>query len=284
MIAKGVHQWLVGASAVQVFLMRLRPAPWLFLCTMSLPIHLAANMIVLGAQSENHPVGGMAPAPMARSAAQSSSSPKKGNDGSAGPQSVFGQIFALPESDMPLFPIHGEYRANWLLDEGQDHNSTFGCVRPGLSLDHLLWQTSGKEWLASATVRNRAIPSSGVGDRTPIIPDDLWNVRLTTTYRQHFGNGWISGASLSAMSVSQKPTTSFDDIRTTVDVFLMVPRREHASWIFGLNWSDKGNRPVSRVQYIWQRSTHLRATFGILYPISEPLEKLSLDLSVYFEH
>jgi hypothetical protein len=113
-------------------------------------------------------------------------------------------------------------------------------------------------------------------------PQDLWSVRIGTTYRHEFENGWITGTSLSIGSASDQPFHSVNELTGGVNLFLRIPQGEHNAWLFTLNYSPTAELafPVPGVAYLWQPSDRLHVNVGLPFMVMwRPLDDVTLDVS-----
>jgi hypothetical protein len=182
-------------------------------------------------------------------------------------------------------PLRADYRATWFPSEPVSGQPTsLGYVQQDFSVTFPLWQNgTTDEWSASAHVRNEIFQTHAIlPDTRQPFPDDLWNVRFSTTYRHLFDNGWIGGGSVSVGSASDRPFHGIDEMTAGVNAFLRVPQGEHNAWLFTLSYSPTGDLPfpIPGVAYVWQPSEYFRANLGLpLQVMWRPTDDLTLDLS-----
>lgn len=113
-------------------------------------------------------------------------------------------------------------------------------------------------------------------------PDELWNVRLGTSYRHLFDPGWIAGGGVSLGSASDQPFAAFDDIVAGANAFLRLPQGEHNAWLFSLAYSSNSELPfpVPGVAYICHPSDCLRVQLGLPFQLLyRPVDEWTLELS-----
>lgn len=117
-------------------------------------------------------------------------------------------------------------------------------------------------------------------------PDELYDVRIDTTYRHRLDNDWILGGQLAISSPSDRPFASLEEMAVMVNAALRIPQGESDAWLFFLNYSS--NReflqhiPIPGIGYQLKREK-ISALIGA--PVTtihvEPLEWLHLD-ALYF--
>jgi hypothetical protein len=181
-------------------------------------------------------------------------------------------------------PIRSEYRVTYFPDqpvEGQ--NAELGLVQQDFTLSVPLLQSTTDEWAASARLRNQEFATGAVlPDTGEPFPDELWNVRIGTSYRHRFDSGWIGALNVNVGSPSDKPFASGDELDVSATAVLRIPVRERDAWIFFLNYGS--NReflphvPIPGLGYSYNPSDQLTAviTTGIVSVEYRPLEKLTL--------
>jgi len=182
-----------------------------------------------------------------------------------------------------LFP-RADYRAGWFPDEpvrGQPTN--LGYVQQSLSFNTPFWQDGPEEWAGSVHVQNELFHTSAIlpDSRMPF-PQDLWNIRLGTSYRHLFDNGWIAGGTLSVGSASDEPFHSIKEMTFGVNAFLRIPQGEHNAWLFSLNYSPTSeiSFPIPGIAYVYQPSENFRANIGLPFALMyRPIDDLTLDFS-----
>jgi hypothetical protein len=180
-----------------------------------------------------------------------------------------------------------DYRVIWFPNEpvaGQPTN--LGYVQQDLSLALPCWQDCANEWSFTAHVHNESFHTGAVLPTTGMpFPQELWDVRLGSTYRHLFDNGWIAGGTVSVGSASDKPFDSVNEVSASATGFLRVPQGEHNAWLFSLNYSTNSqvlaNIPIPGVAFLWAPSPQFQATVG--FPFADinyrPTEDLTLQLS-----
>jgi hypothetical protein len=165
--------------------------------------------------------------------------------------------------------------------EGQP--TRLGLLRQDLTLGSPLWQADGDEWTFNAHVHSELFDTGAVlpGTGRPF-PDSLWDVRLGTTFRHLFDNGWVAGGTVSVGSASDKPFHSINEMTAGVNAFLRVPQGEHNAWLFSLSYSPTAQLsfPIPMVAFLYQPSPDFRVNIGLPFQLMyRPTEDLTLDLS-----
>jgi hypothetical protein len=186
--------------------------------------------------------------------------------------------------ELGQLPIRSEYRVTYFPDqpvEGQ--NAELGMVQQDFTLWVPLLQSVTDEWSASARLRNQEFATGAVlPDTGQPFPDELWNVRIGTSYRHRFDLGWIGALNVNVGSPSDKPFASWDEMDLSATAVLRIPVRQRDAWIFFLNYGS--NReflphvPIPGLGYSYTPSDQLTAviTTGIVSVEYRPLEKLTL--------
>jgi hypothetical protein len=177
-----------------------------------------------------------------------------------------------------------DYRATWFPEErvaGQPTN--LGYVEQDFSLSFPLWQNGTEEWSAATNVRSELFQTHAVLLNTrQEFPEELWNIRFSTTYRHLFDNGWIGGGSVSFGSASDRPFASIDEMTAGVNGFLRIPQGEHNAWLLTLSYSSNSQLPIPipGAAFVWQPCDQFRANIGLPFQLMyRPWEDLTLDLS-----
>jgi hypothetical protein len=210
-----------------------------------------------------------------------------------GPQAPIPDVFGHSASGLAPFlnptvghaPIRADYRAAWFASEPVSGQPTkLGYVQQDFSISCPLWQCgTTDEWLVSANLRNETYHTHALlPDTRQPFPEDLWNVRFSTTYRHLFDNGWIGGGSVSVGSASDQPFHGIDEMTAGVSAFLRIPQGERNAWLFSLSYSPTSELPfpIPGVAYIWQPSEDFRANVGLPFAIMwRPVNDLTLDFS-----
>ena len=177
-----------------------------------------------------------------------------------------------------------DYRATWFPDEevrGQPTN--LGYVQQNLSAVFPIWQDPCDEWSLSVHVGDELFHTSAIlPDTRRPFPDDLWNIRFSTSYRYLFSNGWIGGGGLSVGTASDKPFHSINEMTVGVNAFLRVPQGEHNAWLFSLSYSPTSELPfpIPGVAFIYQPTDYLRLNIGLPFAVwYRPWDDLTVELS-----
>jgi len=182
-------------------------------------------------------------------------------------------------------PFRADYQAAWFAPEAvAGQNTNLGYVRQDLSFGFPLWQNGTcDEWFFSANLRSEIFQTHAIfPDTGQPFPQDVWNIRFSTTYRHLFDNGWIGGGSVSVGSASDKPFNSINEMTAGLNAFLRVPEGEHNAWLFTLSYSPTSELPIPipGVAFVWQPSDTFRANIGLPFQIMwRPAEDLTFDLS-----
>jgi hypothetical protein len=181
-------------------------------------------------------------------------------------------------------PFRADYRAAWFPDEHVVGQATvLGYVRQDLGLVVPIWQDGPDGWAASFNGRSEVFHTHAVLPTTDQpFPDELWNVRLGTTYRHQFDNGWIAGGTISVGSASDRPFHSIEEMTAGVNTFLRVPQGDHNAWLFTLSYSPTSELPfpIPGVAFLYQPSDRFRANIGLPFQLMyRPVDDLTLDLS-----
>jgi hypothetical protein len=173
----------------------------------------------------------------------------------------------------PNEPVHGQ-------------PTTLGYTQQDFALSAPFWQDCRDEWSGSVHVRWEAFQTGAVlPDSGMPFPGDLWNVRLGTSYRHLFDNGWIGGANVSVGSASDQPFSTVNEMTAGVTAFLRVPQGEHNAWLFSLNYSTNSQVlnyvPIPGVAFFYAPAPWFQATIG--FPFADvtyrPRDDLTLQVS-----
>jgi hypothetical protein len=144
-----------------------------------------------------------------------------------------------------------------------------------------LWQDATNEWSAGAHVRGEFFHTHALlPDTRESFPEELWHVRIGTTYRHQFANGWIGGGTVSVGSASDRPFASLHDLLIGGNAFLRVPQGTHNAWFFSLAYAPTSELPVPLpgVAYLAQPSERLLAAIGLpFYLRYRPWDTLTLE-------
>jgi hypothetical protein len=211
--------------------------------------------------------------------------PNSGYEGDAGTLlSGRGGFGSFAGGDVGHLPFRVDYRVTWFPDEEVKRQpANLGFVREDFSLVCPIWQNPCDEWSASVHIRNELYHTNAVFPQTlQPFPDDLWAIRLATTYRHLFDNGWIAGGTLSVGSASDEPFHSIHEMTAGVNAFLRVPQGEHNAWLFSLSYASNSELPIPipGVAFVWQPSDQFHATIGLPFQIMyRPVDDLTLDFS-----
>jgi hypothetical protein len=159
-----------------------------------------------------------------------------------------------------------------------------GWVQHDFTLGAPIRQSSTDEWSTAIRVRKQELDTGAVlPDTGERFPDDLWNIRIGTSYRHRFESGWIAAVEVALGSPSDKPFHSLDEMDISATAILRVPARERDAWIFFLNYSRNReflpNIPIPGVGYSYQPSDQLSAvvTTGLISLQYKPVETLTLS-------
>jgi hypothetical protein len=200
------------------------------------------------------------------------------------PLTGFGPSAALFNPTVGHALVRPDYRVTWFPSEPVARQPTdLGYVQNDFGLLFPVWQQDGDEWTASAHARGDIFQTHAVlPDSLRPFPDELWNIRLGTSYRHLFDNGWIAGGSVSFGSASDRPFHSIEEMTAGINTFLRVPQGEHNAWLFTLSYSPTSELvfPVPGVAFVWQPSDCFRANIGLPFQVMyRPTDDLTLDVS-----
>jgi hypothetical protein len=193
-------------------------------------------------------------------------------------------LAGLANPELGHVPWRATYRVTWYPDEhvsGQPTN--LGFVQQDVSLLLPCWQDHDDEWSAALHLRNESFHTLAILPDTHMpFPQELWNVRASTTYRHLFDNGWIAGGSLSLGSASDQPFHSINEMTAGINAFLRIPQGEHNAWLFTLSYSSNSELPIPipGVSYVWHPSDQLLMNVGLPFLIVyRPTPDWTFDLS-----
>lgn len=183
--------------------------------------------------------------------------------------------------------IRSDYRVTVVPDQPVAGQSTdLGLVQHDFNLSGPLRQSADDEWSASVRVRAQDFDTRAVlPDTGERFPEELWNVRLGTSYRHRFESGWIGGGTMTVGSPSDQPFASVDELEVSATAFLRVPWRERDAWLFFLNYSNTRDFlegiPLPGLGYSYRPSEQFTAVIatGFASVQYRPTEKLTLMAS-----
>jgi hypothetical protein len=180
--------------------------------------------------------------------------------------------------------LRGDYRVTWFPDEPvHGQNTDFGLVREDLSAVVPIWHDECNDFAATFHVRNEMIHTEAILPNTlQPFPQELWDVRLGTSYRHRFDNGWIAGASVSLGAAGDQPFESTRTLAGSVNAFLTIPQGERNYWLFNLAYSSSSDLriPIPGVAFVWQPTDNFRAHLGLPFQLMyRPVDDLQFDVS-----
>jgi hypothetical protein len=161
-------------------------------------------------------------------------------------------------------------------------------TRHDLRFSFPLSRSAQHDWRLQTSLKALDIDSDArlpqTGDR---FPGELWDVRLGTSYRRRFDNGWIGGGELTIGSPSDRPFASETEILVSASGFVRIPDGERNAWLFLFNYSNNReflpNVPIPGVAYQYNPGERLSLLAGL--PITmvtwEPLERIRVEASYF---
>jgi hypothetical protein len=197
---------------------------------------------------------------------------------------TFGDISPFFTPAVGHSSFRADYRVTWFASEPVSGQSTnLGYVQHDFGMSFPIWQCSTDEWTAGLSARGEIFQTHAVLPNTlQPFPDELWNIRLFTSYRHEFDNGWIAGGTVSFGSASDKPFHSINEMTAGANAFLRVPQGEHNAWLFTLAYSPTSELPIPipGVAYVWQPSADFRMNIGLPFQVMwRPTDDVTLDFS-----
>jgi hypothetical protein len=199
------------------------------------------------------------------------------------------ELLNLFEPELGKLRVRADYRVTWFEDQqvvGQA--AELGLLQQDFTLIAPIRQSPADEWSTSARLRNQEFATSAVlPDTGERFPDELWNVRVGTSYRHRFDSGWIGALNLNLGSPSDRPFASWDEMEVSGTAVLRIPVRERDAWVFFLNYSS--NReflphvPIPGLGYAYQPSDQFSVMVGtgIVTLQYRPVETLTLTASYF---
>ncbi len=151
-----------------------------------------------------------------------------------------------------------------------------------------LKQDENNEWLLHTGLTAIEVDSNArFPDTWRKFPDRLWDIRLGTTYRHRFDNGWIGGGNITIASPSDRPFAGHEEVMVAATGFLRIPDGERNSWYFFLNYAKDrefaSNIPLPGVAYNYRPNEQLDLLAGL--PMSrvewKPIDKLTMQASYF---
>jgi hypothetical protein len=216
--------------------------------------------------------------------------------------SVLALLVALPTSAWAQSEIQGwadatlgklmpraDYRLTYYSAEPVQGQSTdLQRTEHSFSLSVPVAQDSRNEWTVSAGVTVQELDTRAIlPDTGERFPDELWDVRMTTSYRHQLDNGWIGGVSLTVGSPSDKPFASWDEMFVRAIAMLRVPRGERDAWLFSLIYTTDqeilAGLPIPGIAYLYAPSDRFKAVVGFPFTSVEvkPLDALTLEAQYF---
>jgi hypothetical protein len=196
-----------------------------------------------------------------------------------------GGLGNLANPQLGVLEPRADYRALWYPSQPVSGQPTgLGFQRQEVSLSTPLWQDEFNEWSGVASARGEFFQTHAILPNTHMpFPNDLWNIRLGSTYRHQFESEWVAGGGLTVGSASDQPFSTINEMTIGVNAFLRIPQGEHNAWLFSLNYSPTNEiaYPIPGVAYLYAPSADFQATIG--FPFASityhPIEDLTLQLS-----
>lgn len=187
--------------------------------------------------------------------------------------------------DVGHAPLRTDYRFTWFTPEPVSNQPTrLGYFRQDLTLSCPIWHCeTTDEILAHLNVRNEFFQTHAIlPDTGQAFPADLWNIRVGSSYRHLFDNGWITGGSVNFGSASDRPFHSIGEMTVGLNAFLRVPQGDHNAWLFSLAYSPTAELPfpIPMAAFVWQPSEAFRVNLGLPFQLMwRPTDDLAIDLS-----
>lgn len=164
-------------------------------------------------------------------------------------------------------------------------------VRHDLRLSVPVSETEQGLWLLGGRVRIWDIDTDSrfQNDFGPLtldgdyLPNQLYDLRLETSYRHEFNNGWTGGINAAIGSASNKPFASADEWLVAVTGYVRIPVRETDAWMLFVNFDNNRqfaqNIPIPGFAYDWRPSDRLNILAGVPVAAARwtPLDRLSIE-------
>jgi len=201
-------------------------------------------------------------------------------------QAEFGVLLS---PDLGRQPFKVDYRAGGYFDvdvDDQDTEMQMTQHRLGLSLP--VMQDERREWLISTRFGVMDLHTSTVlPDTREPLPNQLWDLRVGTSYRRKLDSGWIAGGTFSVGSASNRLFASGAETIVHANGFVRIPSGQRNAWLFLLNYANDReflpHVPIPGVGYQVAPNRKFRALLGA--PVSslhvEPIDGLTLDASYF---
>jgi len=178
------------------------------------------------------------------------------------------------------------YRSTWYPDQPVSGQAArLGFLRQEFSAGIPVWFHGRDVVLATAAIRNETFgPSSAVLDSGRAFPAELWDVKMGTTYVHPMDNGWLSTASISVGSASDRPFYSTREMTASGMGMLRVPHGQRNAWLFFLVYSTNSqvlyNLPIPGVAYAWKAGEQWEGVVGIPFAAIKyaATERLKFDI------
>ena len=131
-----------------------------------------------------------------------------------------------------------------------------------------VWQNPRHELSVDARASYMSVNTTAIlpqSDRP--FPDDLWDLRAGVNYRYKLERGWVTGASLTVGSPSDKPFNKLDDTSIGATASLMIPQKKTHYWLFFLNYSNTrdflAGIPIPGAAYSYNPDRNLMVLIGL---------------------
>ena len=172
----------------------------------------------------------------------------------------------------------------WFGTNVRNQPTRLNMVEQQLDLTVPLMQNQDREWSLSARLGHADIHSRArLLDAGQMLPSDLWDIGLSTTYRFKAGDKSIAGFNLGLNSPSDKPFDSIHEVDVQGNVFYRLPTGDRDAWVFMVNYASNRsfarNVPLPGVAYEWNPTSNMNAMLGV--PFSSvrwhPFDRLTLN-------
>ncbi|HEY8370643.1 MAG TPA: hypothetical protein VIM86_15150, partial [Thermodesulfobacteriota bacterium] len=168
------------------------------------------------------------------------------------------------------------------------HDGTFGSTRHEFSLLLPVAQGILGEW--SVGFRGR-LDKVDTGVRLPDtgdpVPDELWDLRASATYRRRFHRNWIGTLNVTGGSASDEPFASLDEVVASATGLLRIPHGDTNAWVVGLTWSNDraflNYVPIPLLGYWYQPAPDLLFFAGLPFLLirTKPVEPLTFQAAFF---
>lgn len=175
------------------------------------------------------------------------------------------------------------YRADIYPDqEVKDQKADLGYLRHDFKLTTPLWQNERQELSLGLGAEYLPLDTTARFPSGQALPEELWNLSASGTYRRRLDNGWIAGGMLRVDSASDKPFHSEKESGFNATAFLRLPSAGKNAWLAFLNYDYNrdflGGLPIPGAAYWYEPGDSFQALLGL--PLASLRYRPAKDLTL----